>query len=43
MCSSYETLLQAYGGRLRMVGADAELIAVADTCCDDGEAHDHAH
>jgi manganese/iron transport system ATP-binding protein len=35
-----EILLQAYGGRLKMVGADGNLLAVDDTCCDDGE-HEH--
>lgn len=39
----YETLLQAYGGRLRRLGADDGMIAIADTCCDDGDAHEHVH
>ena len=36
-----DILLRAYGGRLRMVGVDGSLVALDDTCCDDGE-HDHA-
>jgi len=36
-----EKLLLAYGGRLRRVGVGGEVLAVTDTCCDEGEAHDH--
>lgn len=36
-----EILLQAYGGRMKMVGANGTLLAVDDTCCDEG-SHDHA-
>ena len=32
-----EHLVQAYGGRLRMVGADGNLLALDETCCDEGE------
>jgi manganese/iron transport system ATP-binding protein len=32
-----DKLLQAYGGRLKLVGADGRLVAMDDTCCDDGE------
>ena len=35
-----DILLQAYGGRLRVVGADGRLVAMDDTCCDDGN-HEH--
>ena len=30
-----EILLKAYGGRLKMVSADGNLLAMDDTCCDD--------
>ena len=36
-----DILLKAYGGRLRVIRADGNLLAVDDTCCDDGE-HNHA-
>ena len=36
-----ETLLKAYGGRLRMVGAEGNLLALDETCCDEGD-HEHA-
>ena len=32
-----ETLLQAYGDHLRIVPAGDELLALSDTCCDEGE------
>jgi manganese/iron transport system ATP-binding protein len=32
-----EKLTQAYGGRLRIVRNGVEMLAVADTCCDEGE------
>ena len=35
-----DTLVKAYGGRLRLVDADGNLIAMDDTCCDEGE-HEH--
>lgn len=37
-----DVLLQAYGGRLKMIGADGNLLAVDDTCCDDEDGHTHA-
>lgn len=33
-----ERLLQAYGGHLQLVGAAEGLIALGDTCCEEGEA-----
>lgn len=36
-----DVLLQAYGGRLKMIGADGNLLAVDDTCCEDEEGHTH--
>jgi manganese/iron transport system ATP-binding protein len=39
----YHNLAEAYGGRLRRVGAEDELIAIADTCCGEGEDEIHAH
>jgi manganese/iron transport system ATP-binding protein len=36
-----DKLLRAYGGRLRMLDADGTQLAVDDTCCDGGEAHEH--
>jgi len=35
-----ERLVTAYGGHLRLVQAGEELLAVADTCCEDGDAHE---
>lgn len=32
-----DNLLSAYGGHLRLVGADNAIVAVTDTCCTDGE------
>jgi manganese/iron transport system ATP-binding protein len=37
-----ERLVEAYGGRLRLLSSGDGLLALADTCCDDGQ-HDHAH
>ena len=34
-------LLDAYGGRLRLVAAESGVVALDDGCCDEGEAHDH--
>jgi ABC-type Mn2+/Zn2+ transport system ATPase subunit len=31
-----ERLVSAYGGHLRLVGVGAELLALSDTCCDEG-------
>jgi len=39
----YDLLVKAYGGRLRRVEKDAEVLAVADTCCDEGELEGHVH
>ena len=33
-----QRLLEAYGGHLRLVQTESELLAVSDTCCDEGEA-----
>jgi manganese/iron transport system ATP-binding protein len=37
-----ETLLQAYGARLRPVEGQEGVLAIDDSCCDEGE-HDHTH
>jgi manganese/iron transport system ATP-binding protein len=37
-----ETLLKAYGTRLRPVEGQEGMLAVDDSCCDEGE-HDHVH
>jgi ABC-type Mn2+/Zn2+ transport system ATPase subunit len=37
-----ETLLRAYGARLHPVNGHDGLVAVDDSCCDEGE-HDHGH
>jgi ABC-type Mn2+/Zn2+ transport system ATPase subunit len=36
-----EKLLQAYGGRIRVLGGQVDLTALDDTCCE-GDDHDHA-
>ena len=36
-----ERLRRAYGGRLRLLEDEQSVLALDDTCCDDGEAHDH--
>jgi manganese/iron transport system ATP-binding protein len=33
-----ERLLEAYGGHLKLVEDDRQLVALGDTCCDEGEA-----
>ncbi len=35
-----ELLIQAYGGHLRLIPSDRGILALGDTCCDEGE-HDH--
>ena len=37
-----DNLLSAYGGRFRTVEGKGDLLAVDDSCCDEGE-HDHVH
>ena len=37
-----DNLLSAYGGRFRTVEGKDGLLAVDDSCCDEGE-HDHVH
>lgn len=37
-----DVLIRAYGGRLKMVSTDGNLLAVDDTCCDDEDEHAHA-
>ncbi len=32
-----ERLLEAYGGHLKLVEGDGQLVALGDTCCDEGE------
>lgn len=39
----YENLAQAYGGRLRKIEGDIDAIAVADTCCGEGDDKAHVH
>ncbi len=34
-----QNLIQAYGGRLHLVPSDDGLLALGDTCCDEGEAY----
>ncbi len=36
-----EKLVQAFGGHLRFVQGDGEIVAVGDTCCEDESAHEH--
>lgn len=36
-----EKLVQAFGGHLRFVQRDGEIVAVGDTCCEDEGAHEH--
>jgi manganese/iron transport system ATP-binding protein len=36
-----DRLMDAYGGRLRLVGGEINLAALDDSCCEDGEAHSH--
>ena len=38
-----ETLLQAYGGRLRIVDGETGMLAMDDTCCEGSGEHEHAH
>jgi manganese/iron transport system ATP-binding protein len=38
-----ETLLRAYGGRIRVLEGELGLLAMDDTCCEGGEARDHTH
>ena len=38
-----ETLMRAYGGRLRLVDGEEALLAMDDTCCEGGEGHAHTH
>jgi ABC-type Mn2+/Zn2+ transport system ATPase subunit len=37
-----ETLMRAYGGRLRLMEGELGLLAMDDTCCE-GEEHGHTH
>lgn len=36
-----ERLLQAYGGHLRLVKDSSGIVALGDTCCDEGDEHVH--
>lgn len=36
-----ERLLHAFGGHLRLLQADNEVVALSDTCCEDESSHDH--
>lgn len=36
-----EKLVRAYGGRLRLVDTDSGILALDESCCDEGEAHVH--
>jgi ABC-type Mn2+/Zn2+ transport system ATPase subunit len=38
-----ETLMRAYGGRLRLLEGELGLLALDDTCCPEGDEHGHAH
>ena len=37
-----ERLIQAYGGHLRLVESDSNMLALSDTCCDEEDMHEHA-
>jgi ABC-type Mn2+/Zn2+ transport system ATPase subunit len=37
-----ENLLEAYGGRMKVVHGKSNLAVIDETCCEDGEPHDHA-
>jgi manganese/iron transport system ATP-binding protein len=39
----YQNLVDAYGDRLRRINTGDDTVAIADTCCGEGEEHDHAH
>ncbi len=36
-----DRLLQAFGGHLRLLQTENEVVAVGDTCCEDETSHDH--
>lgn len=36
-----EHLINAFGGHLRLLQNETEVVAVGDTCCDDESSHDH--
>jgi ABC-type Mn2+/Zn2+ transport system ATPase subunit len=36
-----DRLLLAFGGHLRLLQTDSEVVAVGDTCCEDETSHDH--
>lgn len=38
-----ETLMRAYGGRLKLVEGELGLLAMDDTCCEGDEEHGHTH
>lgn len=38
-----ETLMQAYGGRLRLVDGERGMLAMDDTCCEGDAEHEHVH
>jgi manganese/iron transport system ATP-binding protein len=38
-----EILMQAYGGRLKIMKGELGLLAMDDTCCEGGQEHDHVH
>jgi manganese/iron transport system ATP-binding protein len=38
-----ETLMGAYGSRLKLMEGESSLLAMDDTCCEGGEGHEHAH
>jgi len=37
-----ENLMAAYGGHLQLIQTNGGVLAVGDTCCDEGEDHQHA-
>lgn len=39
----YDRLLAAYGSLLRKVSENGNALTVADTCCGDGDGHEHGH
>jgi ABC-type Mn2+/Zn2+ transport system ATPase subunit len=38
-----ETLVRAYGGRIRVLQGEPGLLAMDDTCCEGGDPHGHTH
>jgi manganese/iron transport system ATP-binding protein len=39
----FKNLEEAYGGRLRRIGIENDVVAIADTCCGEGDEGAHVH